>query len=102
MGKAGRPKGSLGGNTIQAQKFREYLIKKVIKEKGALVTALLSKGKKGDIMAIRELFDRAFGRSKENVELTGLDGGPVELKHEITETIAKIYGANRTTNKDGV
>ena len=33
---------------------------------------------KGNVRAVTELFDRAYGKSKQNLELTGEDGGPVE------------------------
>lgn len=68
-GGAGRPKGSVGGNTIAAQEFRTYVIKRIIKERKLLVDALMKKAKKGDVRAIKELFDRGFGKAVESIKI---------------------------------
>jgi len=71
----------LGGNkkqnhTIQAAALKQYLIEQVIKESEPIVQALIAKGKQGDVQALREIFDRILGRSKENLDLTS-GGKPV-------------------------
>ncbi len=45
-----------------------------------------------NIQALKELLDRTFGKSKESLELTGLDGGPVEIGVTLKSKIDKIYG----------
>jgi len=40
---------------------------------------LIDKAKKGDIPAIKELFDRLWGRSPQSVEIGGEDGGPIPV-----------------------
>jgi len=64
----GRKKGSKASHTLEAEKVREYLIQQIIKEKEPLIKALLEKGKKGDVQALREIFDRALGRVAETIK----------------------------------
>jgi hypothetical protein len=97
---AGRPKGTIAKSTQKALLFREYLVKRVIKEQDPLVTALIKKGRSGDISAIRELFDRAFGKSKESVELSGIGGLPIEIDFNIKEVIEKVYGKTDKQRSD--
>lgn len=96
--KGGRPKGSIGTSTQQALIFKEYLIKRVIKEKDALITALLTKAKTGDVSAIRELFDRALGKPKESIELN--EGKPIEIDINIKNVISRVYGRTERQRSD--
>lgn len=59
-------------HTIQAEAFKKYLIEQVIKEAKPIVQALIAKGKQGDVQALKEIFDRILGRSKENLDITSL------------------------------
>lgn len=97
---AGRPKGAISKSTKEALAFKEYLIKRVIKEKNDLITALLTKAKSGDVMAIRELLDRALGKAKESVELTGSEGGAIEIDLTIKQIISKVYGRTEGQKSD--
>lgn len=45
-----------------------------------------------NIQAIKELWDRSFGKVKESLELTGNEGGPIELGVVLKNKIDKIYG----------
>lgn len=38
----------------------------------AIINALVAKGKKGDVRAAEVLFDRAWGRAKESLEITDI------------------------------
>ncbi|MDO8183423.1 MAG: hypothetical protein Q7T49_00340 [bacterium] len=58
-----------------AEEAREILSKMVISEIRLIGEALITKAKKGDVMAIRELFDRAFGKAPQNAT--------IELKEEM-------------------
>lgn len=49
----------------------------------ATVLALLHKATRGDIPAIKELFDRHYGKLTDKVELTGKDGQPLEINHGV-------------------
>jgi len=46
----------------------------------AIAEKLLDKAAEGDIQAIKELGDRLDGKAAQAVQLTGEDGGPVQLQ----------------------
>jgi len=90
--KAGRPKGSVSGNTLRAQKMREHLQKKVEEEFGPIIQAQIDlatgvviqqkvklKNKtidryytmKPDANAAKYILDQAIGRAKETLEVSG-------------------------------
>ena len=46
----------------------------------AIYALLLKEANNGNIMAIRELLDRSFGKSKQVNEVSGLDGGEIDTK----------------------
>ena len=76
--KGGRPKGSKARHTLQASALRSYIVAQVALQKAPIVKALILKAKKGDILAIRELFDRAMGKAKEQVDITS-GGKPLPI-----------------------
>lgn len=45
-----------------------------------------------NIQALNTLLDRTFGKAKESLELSGTNGGPVELEVSLQEKINKAYG----------
>jgi hypothetical protein len=51
-----------------AEEARRLLSERVAQEIGPITDILLSKAKEGDIRAIRELFDRAWGRPPQALE----------------------------------
>ncbi len=63
---AGRKKGFAAKN---AEEARKLLSERVAAEIGSIGDALISKAKEGDIAAIKELFDRAWGRSPQSIAL---------------------------------
>ena len=56
----------------------------------ATILALLHKATRGDIPAIKEVFDRHYGKLSDKVELTGKDGAPLEVNH--VAHLETIYG----------
>lgn len=64
---AGRKKGSAAPHTLKAQTLKENLIAMYEKEAGPINRALLNKAKEGDISAIKELYDRVFGKSMQPI-----------------------------------
>jgi hypothetical protein len=66
---AGRPKGSKGGNTLEAEAAKAYIAQRVSEELEPIVTKAIEQAKAGDPTARKELFDRAYGRPKETVEV---------------------------------
>jgi len=90
--KGGRPKGSLSNATKEAMIFRQFLVNRIKREKKPIIDALMTKAKGGDVPALRELFDRAFGKAKESIEIFGENGGPIKLDVKLEEKINKVYG----------
>lgn len=75
---AGRKRGSKASHTLEAQVMREHLIQEVIKEKEPLISALIARGKKGDVQALREIFDRVLGKVKETTKIEN-EGLPFQI-----------------------
>lgn len=65
---SGRKKAS---HTLEAALAREILVKELVKEVVPIAQALMKKAKKGDTLAIKEYFDRLFGKAVQ--PLTGQD-----------------------------
>jgi hypothetical protein len=68
---SGRKKGEA---TLVGERIRNKISEMIEKEQVPLIKALLDKAKKGDVFAFKELFDRAFGRASQAIELSGKDG----------------------------
>jgi hypothetical protein len=64
---AGRKKGY---PAIQAEEARRVFSERIMREIGPIADALISKAKGGDVGAVKELFDRAFGKSYQSVDVT--------------------------------
>lgn len=73
---AGRP---VAAHTIQAEALKKALIEAVLKEREPLIKALITKGKKGDVAALREIFDRALGKVALPMEHSGPEGRPIPI-----------------------
>lgn len=72
-----------------AEEARILLSGRVLEEIGPICDALIKKAKKGDIPAIRELFDRAWGKPPQALN------GAFEMSHMqivISEPSAERYG----------
>ncbi len=67
---AGRKQGFSGKN---AEEARRMLSERVAQEIGPIGDALILKAKNGDIPAIKELFDRAWGRSPQSIALGNVE-----------------------------
>jgi hypothetical protein len=64
---AGRKKGF---SAIEAEKAREIIVRKVNESLEPILDILIIEAKKGNTRAIRELFDRAYGKSLQSVEMS--------------------------------
>lgn len=69
------------GNTLSKGKQKktlakelafELFIKMVEKEKEPIFNAVINSAKQGNIQALKEIFDRWFGKVKENMDITTL------------------------------
>jgi len=45
----------------------------------AILMALRSRATKGDVKAAEVLLDRAYGKAKQDLQVTGKDGGPLQI-----------------------
>lgn len=64
---AGRKKGTAA---MEAEKARAYIALRIGEYMPIIFDALVSKAKTGDVPAIKELFDRGFGKPQQAVDLT--------------------------------
>lgn len=55
-----------------------------------IVLSMLNKAAGGDMGAIKEVFDRFYGKLSDKVELTGKDGEPLQINH--TAHLETLYG----------
>ena len=67
--KGGRPKGF---KAIEAEKALAYITKRVSEELEPIITKQIEQAKQGDQVSRRDLMDRAYGKPKESVEITGV------------------------------
>ena len=71
---AGRKKGFAAKNAEEAHRvLSEMLISKI----KPIAEALIARAEAGDVVAAKELFDRAWGKSMQSTEISGKDGKPV-------------------------
>ena len=82
----GRKKGAKATHTLEAEKFRKYLINRVVKEKKAIVDSLIKNAKDGDTKAIQEILDRTMGRPTQSFEgrLEGLEELGAAIRQALT------------------
>lgn len=85
---AHRPKGSLSFKE-RAAKFLD-LTQQVKMPNGGFqdqslldgaILSLIAQAHKGNVPALKELFERVFGKEAEKLEVTGKDGQPLEVQH---------------------
>jgi hypothetical protein len=67
---AGRKQGFAAKN---AEEARRILSDMVLQEIAPIGKALITKAKKGDVAAVRELFDRAFGKAPQTAKVDFLE-----------------------------
>lgn len=65
---AGRKKGSIAEATRLKMEAKAYLAKRLEDEIIPLADALFAKAKDGEVSAIKEIFDRAWGKAAQPVE----------------------------------
>lgn len=72
-----------------AEEARALLSERVAQEIGPISDVLISKAKDGDIRAVHELFDRAWGRARQAIEIT-VDNEEAERTPEQQERLQKL------------
>lgn len=89
---AGRPKDSKEKQTLIKEQALLRLREIVLNEIDPVTNALVKKAKKGDVPAIKELFDRAFGKVPQAI--TDVDGKSLILAFD---TAFKAYATTQQT-----
>ncbi|MGD0328654.1 MAG: hypothetical protein ABSB00_03020 [Minisyncoccia bacterium] len=84
---AGRKQGFAAKN---AEEARKLLSERVLHEIKPISNALISKAKTGDVRAIHELFDRAWGRSPQAIEIINDSDSILEPSPKIKELADKL------------
>lgn len=67
----------IGFSAIQAEKARELISSRLSEELTPILDILIKQAKNGDVRATRELFDRAWGRSSQDISF------PISLIQQI-------------------
>ncbi len=65
---AGKPKGAKASHTLEAQELKKRLIERFQGDADDIYKALIDKAKTGDIQAIKELLDRVWGKSPQQID----------------------------------
>jgi hypothetical protein len=84
--KGGRKKGNA---SIEAEKARAYIALRIGEYMPIIFDALILKAKAGDVMAIRELFDRGFGKPAQSVDMTS-KGEKIDNSEEVKKLSNKF------------
>ena len=92
---AGRPKDKKEKQTLVKEAALLALREMVLAEITPITQALIAKGKTGDVQAIRELFDRAFGKAPQAI--TDADGQSLVIAFD---QAFKAYASISTPSKD--
>ena len=69
---AGKKKGSLASHTITIQESKKKLVEMIRANQEPLFQALIDKALTKDVPALKEVFDRGFGKVVEQVDITTL------------------------------
>ncbi len=73
---SGRKRGFAAQN---AEEARRFFSARVAEEIGPIAEALIDKAREGNIQAIKELFDRAWGRPLQSAKIEGAEPIVVQL-----------------------
>lgn len=89
---AGKKKGSKASHTLEAEAVKKLYIEKAKEYALPILEALVHKAMKGDVGAIKEFNDRAFGKAPQ--ALTGADGEALKIIFD--QTFKKDESSNPT------
>lgn len=74
---AGKKKGSKASHTLEAEQVRKLYIEKAREFALPILKALVNKALTGDVQAIKEFNDRAYGKAPQAI--TGFDGEALRI-----------------------
>lgn len=97
---AGKPKGYKAPHTLESEEVRRIYIEMARKHGIPVAEALLTKALTGDVQAIKEFNDRAFGKAPQSVDLTS-KGNEVQLSPDIKTLAQHLHELQRKGNSGG-
>ena len=97
---AGKPKGYKAPHTLEASAAKKRIIELVSARVDELTSKLfeLAFSEKGDIGAIKELLDRAFGKPMQPI-VGDDEEPPIQIDLNIGRILDGAYGANKGTDE---
>ena len=94
---AGRKKGSKATHTLQAIKTREAFIRAVEENLQPILTALLDRASKGDVAAIKEMLDRAWGKPSQMLQGDPTKPLTIIIPRPVADAFS-LHGADHETS----
>ena len=83
-----------------AEEARKYLSKRVAEEIGWIADTLIDKARSGDVRAVQVLFDRAWGRPRQEIQIveTEPESSPEQQERirELGDVINELYKIDLT------
>lgn len=76
---AGRPKGALGGHTLKAMATKQAFIDAIERNLEPILKSLMRQAKKGNVMAIKEMLDRAWGKPAQAIVGDSTNRTPIPI-----------------------
>lgn len=83
--RGGRTKGTPNKATADIRALAQQYGEDAVRELATILTT--SENHSARIAAAKELLDRGYGKSKQSVELTGEDGGPMQFEKIVREIV---------------
>lgn len=94
----GRPKGSKNRSTVLKELFEQVIDgedlsgnRKALPVETHIIQALVRKAITGDVSAIKESLDTVYGKVADVQELTGKDGGAIEIMSTSDEAVLEHF-----------
>jgi len=88
-----------GFSAKSAEEARQVLSEMVMREIGPIGEALITKAKGGDVSATKELFDRAFGKPQQNIDINQNEDYRKEVER-ISEQYASLIEEIKTSGSN--
>jgi hypothetical protein len=77
--------------------IKEYIARRIEKEKEPIITAMINEAKNGNVMAFVALMDRAHGKPAQQFDGKDSDGNPIVF---MPVQLLDKYGINMQNNKE--
>lgn len=101
----GRPEGSKSRSTILKKWLTAELdiVNPITKDKqrgtveDEVMLALVTKARRGDVPAIKEILDTMYGKLTDKTELAGKDGDPISIKVTYADSRKGVKGSSSSS-----